>query len=40
MIQCEYWDIWFHISIVNVALSDALDMDKHNSLGCTGATSS
>ena len=38
MIQCDYCDIWFHGSCVNVAPSDALDIDKYKCPGCTGPT--
>ena len=38
MIQCDYCDIWFHGSCVNVAPSHALDIDKYKSPGCTGPT--
>ena len=38
MIQCDYCDIWFHGSCVNVAPSDALDIDKYKCPGCSGPT--
>ena len=38
MIQCDYCDVWFHGSCVNVAPSDVLDIDKYKCPGCTGPT--
>jgi len=39
MIQCDYCDIWYHGSCVNVSASDALDIDKYKCRPCKSTRS-